>query len=361
MLNARVAWLSLAGALAVSIGLGQGCSGADGTNDASATSGSGVCGDGLVQGTEQCDDGNTNDNDSCSNSCTLAGCGDGIVQAGEECDDGNTADDDACANDCSNNNTNCGNGTPDECEDCDTGGQDTADCDGGDCTLPECGDGYVNQAAGETCEPGELGECPDCGGGGAGGGGCEGQAVYAGMVTNDAAPSTPGPGIGAVWSFGGEKGIQAGIDMCQAIGADHVCTYAEVLAADAAGELAAIPQDTEFWVHRVSTPVAKLGGQAGMSLPGAGARCNDWEYPTGHIADGEFGAVGIGLNTDDNSVEIGNLTFFFDNDAQFSGVEADGHQCGGVDTVGPGTAGCAGNCGGAVPKAIFCCYPQCIE
>jgi len=361
MLNARVAWLGLVGAFAVSIGLGQGCSGADQTTGDATSSGDGVCGDGIVQGTEQCDDGNTNDNDSCSNSCTLAGCGDGIVQAGEECDDGNDVDDDACANDCSKNNTNCGNAVLDDGEDCDTGGQDTADCDGGDCTLPECGDGYVNNAAGESCEPSELGECPDCGGGAGGGGGnCDDQAIYATMVTNDADPTSPGSGIPSVWSYGGEKGIQAGIDMCQAVGADHVCTYAEVLAADAKGELAGIAQGTEFWVHRVTTPVSKLGGQAGMSMPGPGARCNDWEYPTNHISDGEFGVVDTGLGLD-NATEIGNLTIFVDNDSAFTGDPADNHQCGGVTSATAGTPGCAGNCGNATPKAILCCYPQCVQ
>ena len=40
--------------------------------------------------------GNAVNDDTCSNICQLARCGDGIVQSGEECDDGNTADDDAC-------------------------------------------------------------------------------------------------------------------------------------------------------------------------------------------------------------------------------------------------------------------------
>jgi cysteine-rich repeat protein len=96
-----------------------------------------VCGDGIVQPGEQCDDGNTNDNDACHNDCTLAGCGDGVVtppetcdppgapagvhgdpcradctvcgdgiiQDGEQCDDGNTNDNDACHNDCTSSLT----------------------------------------------------------------------------------------------------------------------------------------------------------------------------------------------------------------------------------------------------------------
>ncbi|HWU90738.1 MAG TPA: OmpA family protein, partial [Kofleriaceae bacterium] len=48
------------------------------------------CGDGLVSGTEECDDGNRDDTDGCSSSCIAAACGDGLVQTTEECD--NSAD-----------------------------------------------------------------------------------------------------------------------------------------------------------------------------------------------------------------------------------------------------------------------------
>ncbi|MBU1705813.1 DUF4215 domain-containing protein, partial [Patescibacteria group bacterium] len=45
------------------------------------------CGDGVKNGTEQCDDGNTNDNDACTNACQLNVCGDGYINAGlESCD-----------------------------------------------------------------------------------------------------------------------------------------------------------------------------------------------------------------------------------------------------------------------------------
>ena len=60
------------------------------------------CGDGVIYaGVEECDDGNTADNDACRNDCTPARCGDGIIQAGvEECDDGNADDTDACLSSC---------------------------------------------------------------------------------------------------------------------------------------------------------------------------------------------------------------------------------------------------------------------
>lgn len=69
-----------------------------------------VCGDGLKEGTEQCDDGNKNPYDGCTKDCTLeptcnagvctAACGDGLKFPSEECDDGNTRDGDGCSATC---------------------------------------------------------------------------------------------------------------------------------------------------------------------------------------------------------------------------------------------------------------------
>lgn len=78
-----------------------------------------VCGDGLVQGAEWCDDGLSNgDGAACTNECMPARCGDGYVWSGEEaCDDGNNADGDGCAGDCSV----CGDGLTTGSESCDDG------------------------------------------------------------------------------------------------------------------------------------------------------------------------------------------------------------------------------------------------
>src|SRR4051812_15776882 len=52
-----------------------------------------VCGNGVVEPGEQCDDANLIDTDACRTSCLWAVCGDGAVRTGvEECDDGNSAD-----------------------------------------------------------------------------------------------------------------------------------------------------------------------------------------------------------------------------------------------------------------------------
>ena len=47
------------------------------------------CGDGILDPGEDCDDGNRNDNDACTNRCKVNVCGDGVMQVGvEECDFG---------------------------------------------------------------------------------------------------------------------------------------------------------------------------------------------------------------------------------------------------------------------------------
>jgi fibro-slime domain-containing protein len=70
------------------------------------------CGDGVPEGTEQCDDGNNDWGDGCTPSCTrepsctngtcTALCGDGVILPGtnEECDDGNLRDNDGCSSSC---------------------------------------------------------------------------------------------------------------------------------------------------------------------------------------------------------------------------------------------------------------------
>src|SRR5205814_282616 len=77
-----------------------------------------VCGDGLLRGAEECDDGNLASDDGCSADCKLeqkpcpfstakafcdvrsAVCGDGVLSSVEACDDGNAASGDGCAADC---------------------------------------------------------------------------------------------------------------------------------------------------------------------------------------------------------------------------------------------------------------------
>lgn len=113
-----------------------------------------LCGDGRIEGFETCDDGNSINDDSCSNRCTPPSvdpyCGDGIIDPDEQCDDGNSINDDGCNNACAPPPL-----TP----------------------PPGCGDGIVQTALGETCEPGMtlapvLGGTPDRA--------CEANCTYCG-------------------------------------------------------------------------------------------------------------------------------------------------------------------------------------
>ncbi|HET7502809.1 MAG TPA: OmpA family protein, partial [Kofleriaceae bacterium] len=77
------------------------------------------CGDGRVSGAEQCDDGNTINNDRCTNACLIPPpmCGNGIAEATEQCDDGNLDDTDDCSNACTA--PACGDGIVQVSEQCD--------------------------------------------------------------------------------------------------------------------------------------------------------------------------------------------------------------------------------------------------
>ncbi len=112
------------------------------------------CGDAVVNGEEQCDEGVQIVGDDCLDDCTFAFCGDGELRAGEACDDGNTQNGDGCEADCSF--STCGDGVLDPGEACDD--QNPANCTP-NCTFPICGDGFV--APFEECDEGaENGRVP---------------------------------------------------------------------------------------------------------------------------------------------------------------------------------------------------------
>ena len=116
-----------------------------------------VCGDGIVNGAEACDDGNTAAGDGCSATCTVesgwqctgtlstcnAVCGDGIIVAGQETCDGNSQ---ACTADGGLAGTQTCN----------------AQCNGWNtCTAtPICGDGIVSGA--EACDDGNTAAGDGC-------------------------------------------------------------------------------------------------------------------------------------------------------------------------------------------------------
>ncbi|HEY8378931.1 MAG TPA: DUF4215 domain-containing protein [Nannocystis sp.] len=119
-----------------------------GTTDAT-TDATGVCGDGVVDPGEECDDGNDVDGDACTNACTNAVCGDGIVGPGEMCDDGNMNDEDDCTNACAP--ASCGDGIVQVGEECDDGNMVDTDACLSTCAAAKCGDGVVQEGV-EACD-----------------------------------------------------------------------------------------------------------------------------------------------------------------------------------------------------------------
>ncbi len=113
-----------------------------------------ICGDGVVEGAEACDDGNLDNTDACLNDCSAARCGDTWLQGGvEACDDGNTADGDGCSASCEEESA-CGDGVTDPGEECDDGNGDPLDGCTNDCLARNCGDGLLD--SGEACDDGNL-------------------------------------------------------------------------------------------------------------------------------------------------------------------------------------------------------------
>ncbi|MCA9654647.1 MAG: DUF4215 domain-containing protein [Myxococcales bacterium] len=153
-----------------------------------------VCGDGMLGGSETCDDGNTDADDGCSATCTVEDgyacddaepsvcgpvCGDGLIVDTEECDDANTDADDGCSDTCmvedgftcddlqpSTCEPVCGDGIVAGMEECDDANTDVDDGCSDTCTVEPgwacaeepsvcmtgCGDGIV--AGMEECDDG---------------------------------------------------------------------------------------------------------------------------------------------------------------------------------------------------------------
>ena len=145
--------------------IGEACD--DGTNNGGYgycnTSCSGLgphCGDNIVNGNEVCDDGNTSNTDSCTNACKAPACGDGYQQPGEVCDDGNASNTDACLTTCVA--ASCGDGYVQAgVEECDDGNSSTTDACVVGCKAAKCGDGYV-QTGVEACDDGNTNNNDAC-------------------------------------------------------------------------------------------------------------------------------------------------------------------------------------------------------
>lgn len=117
-----------------------------------------VCGNGVTEGAEECDDGTGNTDtaaDSCRRGCRFARCGDRVIDTGEQCDDGNDILGDGCTPLCTR--STCGNGVLEQGEECDEGPRNTdtaPDSCSTSCLLPRCGDGLMDVSFGEACDDG---------------------------------------------------------------------------------------------------------------------------------------------------------------------------------------------------------------
>lgn len=118
------------------------------------------CGNGVVDPSETCDDGNNTGADGCAANCALEYCGNNVTDPGEACDDGNNNDDDGCSANCASDES-CGNGILDGGEVCDDGNATPDDGCEADCSYSAyCGDGNLD--AGEGCDDGNTTSLDGC-------------------------------------------------------------------------------------------------------------------------------------------------------------------------------------------------------
>jgi cysteine-rich repeat protein len=126
-----------------------------------------LCGNGTLDPGEQCDDGNDDPSDGCTNHCTV--CGDGIVEAPEQCDDHNLVNGDGCDANCTR--TGCGNGIVTAGEACDDGNRLDGDCCSSTCQFDRAGAACLDDAnpctddvcdgAGACTHPANAAPCSD--------------------------------------------------------------------------------------------------------------------------------------------------------------------------------------------------------
>lgn len=121
-----------------------------------------ICGNGRVEPTEQCDDGNDDNQDGCNVLCLFPVCGNGAVELGEQCDDTTLPNPAGCSADCVY--MVCGNKRVEKelGEECDDGNLKSGDGCSPCCKFEMCGNMVLDPL--EECDAGLTGGsgCTDC-------------------------------------------------------------------------------------------------------------------------------------------------------------------------------------------------------
>ena len=121
---------------------------------------SGTCGNGVVEGFEACDDGNTADCDGCSADCTRldAQCGDGIPECGEECDGTGCPSNEHCAG------CRCvpDDATPQVCTEASSCSDRHTCSDAGDCRCIRSAEGDIRCGKAPSCDVPKCATSADC-------------------------------------------------------------------------------------------------------------------------------------------------------------------------------------------------------
>lgn len=165
-----------------------------GAENGDGGTGVGICGNGIIEEGEECDDGNLMDGDGCSPECKVEPgwscsgepsvcvnlCGNNVLDPGEQCDGDLLGGNDCttipgnytggtlkCSPACLFDTTECilpgcGNGILDPGEECDHGEENstTGECLP-NCKLATCGDGYVWEGV-EECDDGNTSNNDSC-------------------------------------------------------------------------------------------------------------------------------------------------------------------------------------------------------
>ena len=153
------------------------------------------CGNSKTEPGEDCDDGNTDDTDGCTQQCKFT------CTAGTQCSDGNTCTQDVCSNAhvCSNPADTSKNGQA-----C-TGGSGAGTCQNGSCVPASCGDGNVTGS--EQCDKGNQNGVP--------GSGCTSGCTYECNGNTDCTDNNPCTGTETCATVTGGKTCKAGTPLAK--------------------------------------------------------------------------------------------------------------------------------------------------